>query len=121
MSGLTDFAIQSLLTGASHPGTLYLQLHTGDPGPTGVNNVSTSPLRQPITLSVAIDEGVNVENVSFPITAPLEGISNWSAFDADAGGNCWWIGDFTNGRTVSAGDVVLVGSGDLSFRIRRTA
>lgn len=120
MSGLTDYAIEEILSGTPHPTTVYLQLHTGDPGVDGTSNVSTTPLRQPVTIAVGGAEGTNAEDASFVITAALETISHWSAFDADSGGHCWWVGTFENGRSLSAGDVVLVASGRVVFRIRRT-
>lgn len=90
--------------------TVYVQLHTGDPGASGTANVVSGPARMSCTWSAA-------SNGSKSISATLTW-SSWSAgsvtvshislWDASTSGNFLWSGALSASKAVANGDTLNI-------------
>jgi hypothetical protein len=108
ISNYAELKILDHLTGTASwtmPSSVYLKLHTGDPGEAGTNNPATEATRKVVTWSSA-SSGSIVTNatVSWTNMAATETISYWSLWDNSTGGNCLWTGQFSASASVTAGD-----------------
>jgi hypothetical protein len=98
------------------PTSIYLSLHTADPGDTGANEVSGgSYARQQITMSAASGKATsNSGDITFngmpACTATHVGI--WGSV---SGGTIWLTGILTLSRTIEAGDSFKISLGDLDI------
>jgi len=116
MADLATPGADAFLNGTSLPATLYMQLHTGDPGASGLANVATLSTRISVTPFTAAAAGAagyrKIDNSagsgSIPGTAG-ETISHVSYWSAAVAGTCWFIDD--------CGDVVLVAGQGISLAI----
>ncbi len=79
------------------PSTLWVQLHVGDPGPDGDQNVAVNSQRIQVTFGPAANEGADGRaqaptdsNVSWTSVPADETYSHISIWDAETGGNCWY-------------------------------
>lgn len=91
-NSLSDYGAGAALTGLFN-GTLYVALHTADPGSTGANNEVGSGVgyaRQAATFSGSGRSRANAANVVFgPATGAGFGtVTHFSVWDAGSGGNC---------------------------------
>jgi hypothetical protein len=108
------------------PTTIYLSLHTGDPGLTGLNEVGAGVgyARQLITLTAPLDSGTDelIENVATATFGPASSVGFglvthlgfWTAVTA---GN-FLNGGVTTNRTVVAGDSYVFAAGEAEFSLR---
>lgn len=96
----------------SKPATVYISLHTGDPGGTGVNEVSGGSYAR-----VAVNTGdanwsasnpgeaANVAVVTFPAPTAAWGITTHvGSWDAPSGGNFLEYGQLAVPKTINNGD-----------------
>ena len=114
---LTEYGRNAVVDGTAMPTTLYLQHHTGDPGATGILNVSANGGRLAHTRTGATGGvATNVEDLQTNITTP-ETISHFSVHDAASGGNCWWTGEYVQARAYLIGDVARVRTGRLTYQL----
>lgn len=115
MASLALPGANALLDGTALPATLYAQLHIGNPGPSGVNNVATVTTRQSFTRTTASggasENATLVEWINYSTVETLSHISVWSAA---AAGTCWFIGDPAN-VTPAIGDNVQILAGALDL------
>ena len=108
------------------PTSIYLSLHTGDPGLTGLNEVGASVgyARQLVTLTAPLDSGTDeiIENTAILTFGPAVSVGFglvthlgfWSAVTA---GN-FFNGGVTTNRTVVAGDSYVFATGEAEFSLR---
>lgn len=107
--------------------TVYLALHTADPGETGslAAEVPTAGgtlyARQAIAFDAA-DSGTtdNTDIVTFPEAGASWGtISHVSLVDSDveAAGNVLWYGELTTPKLIDAGDQFRVKAGDIDVSL----
>ena len=95
----------------SPPATVYMSLHTGDPGGTGANEVAGgSYARQASTWNVA--SGVPAvstlaANVDFA-GMPAATVTHIGLWDAVSSGNALWDGAASASKTYGAGDTARV-------------
>lgn len=115
MSGMTNYLEEKVYdhvlrnTTYTSPATLYLALHTGDPGETGATDeVSTgSYARQTIAFSAPTDgAGTNSGTVTFS-GMPAVTVTHLSLWDAVSGGNCLLKGSLTTPKACDAGDSII--------------
>jgi hypothetical protein len=98
------------------PTTVYLKLHTGDPGEDGTANAAAETSRQSVSWdaaasgSIASDATVTWTNVS-----TTETYSHWSLWDASTSGNPLWSGELSASASVTAGDTFQITSLTLSL------
>lgn len=123
--------INALLRGVTFPlpSTVYVSLHTANPGETGGNEVSTSNwpayVRKDAAVGGDIDSGwtaptdgvtTNAKQIVYP---GMNGASNltvshWALYDAATGGNLLCYGALQTARTLQPGDVFVFDTGALT-------
>ena len=98
--------------------TLYVQLHTGDPGEAGTSNVASEPTRKSVTFGnatgtaptqVANDSAPSWTNYPGSVTENVNYVSLWDAVTA---GNCVCSGAIGT-NNVNPGDTVTFPIGTL--------
>lgn len=99
-------------------GTVYASLHTGDPGETGANELSTSGgyVRKSVGSWSSASGGAvsNAASISWPsLTAGV--ITHFGLWDAVSGGNFLWGGALFTARSITAGDSASVAVGDIAI------
>lgn len=123
--------INALLRGVTFPlpSTVYVSLHTSNPGETGANEVLTSNWPAYVRKDAAVGGAINtgwaaptdgVTTNSKQIVYPgMNGASNltvshWALFDAATGGNPLAYGALQTARTLQPGDVFVFDIGALT-------
>lgn len=112
--------LDAVFNGVAYSGqsTVYVKLHTGDPGEAGTSNAAGNTTRQAATFgsasagSVANDADINWTNVSTSETYSY--ISLWTASTA---GTCLWTGALTASKAVTAGDNFSIPTGSLTVSL----
>ena len=93
--------------------TVYVQLHTGDPGEDGTANVSAETERKTITFTES--GGTATTSGSAPSwtawDSGAETISHVSLWDASTAGNCLFKGALTVSKPMTDGDTFELGNG----------
>jgi hypothetical protein len=98
--------------------SVYVKLHTGDPGSAGTSNAATETTRQVVTFaaaasgSIASNAAVTWTNVS--TTETYSWVSLWTA---SSGGTFLGRDDLPSSKSVTAGDTFQINSGDLTLSI----
>jgi hypothetical protein len=97
-------------------GTLFVRLHTGDPGAAGTANSSAVTTRSAATFGSAASGGVGTmtNTPSWSMTS-TETISHISLWDASTAGNFLWSVTLTASKAVSNGDTLNLSSLTLTF------
>lgn len=98
--------------------SLYLSLHTADPGQDGSNEVSGgSYARKSVAFdsaaSKATQNTADVEFTGMP-SATVTHVGIWSAL---SGGTLWWTGALSASKTVGAGDSLKFPAGDIDVTL----
>jgi hypothetical protein len=98
--------------------TIYLSLHTADPGETGADECTGgSYARQSIAFGAASSGAVaNTGAISFT-GMPAATVTHVALWDASSTGNCYWSGALTAPKTVGAGDTVSFAIGEVDVSI----
>jgi hypothetical protein len=80
------------------PAALWVQLHVGDPGPEGDQNIALNSTRVQITYGAAVNTGsdgraqaASDANVGWASVPEDETYSHISLWDAETAGNCWYF------------------------------
>lgn len=93
------------------PSTVYLKLHTGDPGEAGTSNAATETTRQSVSWSAASSGSIGSSaTVSWTNVSTTETYSHWSLWDNSTAGNCLWSGALSAPAAVTAGDTFQITS-----------
>lgn len=91
--------------------TVYLALHTGDPGEDGTANAAANTSRQTVSFSTAASGSLaSSAAVTWTSVPNTETYSHWSAWDASSSGNCLWSGALSSSAAVTAGDTFQITS-----------
>lgn len=118
-ANLADKVLNGISRTGTFPtaGTLYVKLHTGDPGNLGTANASAVTTRQQATFSTAAASGsISMSSIAanWSMTA-TETISHISLWDASTAGNFLWSVALTASKSVVSGDSISLSSLTLSF------
>lgn len=98
--------------------TVYVKLHTGDPGDAGTSNAATHTTRASVTFGAASGNAIaNDAAATWTSMAADETISHISIWDASSNGNCLWIGALSASKAVNTGDTFQIAIGDLDITI----
>ncbi len=96
----------------THPSSLEVSLHTGDPGDTGANEVSGgSYARQAETFS-KVDQH-HYHNDSDLIFNDMPACTVTYAGLWDGSGNFWWGGALAQSKSVDSGDSLVIKASEL--------
>jgi hypothetical protein len=132
MAGMTDYLENKLVdhifraTSFTMPSTLYVSLHTADPGETGATaevsgngyvraqlNPSTTNWRNTQNSGTGASTGTagatkNAVAVTWPTPtgAGWGTVTHFAIWDASTGGNCLVKGQLASGKTIDADDIV---------------
>lgn len=98
------------------PTTVYLKLHTGDPGEEGTSSAATEATRKSVSWSAAASGSIGSSaTVEWTNVSTTETYSHWSLWDASTAGNCLWTGALSSSAAVTAGDTFQITSLTLSL------
>ena len=88
----------------TRPTGLFVQLHTGDPVLTGLDNIAANSERKSVTFGAA-SSGIafSTNEVQWPSVPATETYSHVSIWDAATGGNCWYAYAMLAAVPVNAG------------------
>ena len=91
ISNYAELKILDHLTGRAAwtaPTTVYIKLHTGDPGEDATSNAATETTRQSAAWSAASSGSIATSaTIEWTNVSTTETYSHWSAWDASTGGN----------------------------------
>jgi hypothetical protein len=115
-----DKILDHMLRGApfTPPSTVYVSLHTNDPGETGANELTGGGYsRKPVTFNAPSGGSMtNSADIDFP-NMPAATITHVALWDAASAGNCLWIGALTASKTTNAGDTFRIPAGQLTVSL----
>ena len=98
------------------PTTVYVKLHTGDPGETATSNAATETTRKAASWSAASSGSIATDaTIEWTNVSTTETYSHWSLWDASSGGNALWTGALSASAAVTAGDTFQITSLTLSL------
>lgn len=110
--------IKSTGTSFNVAGSIYVQLHTGNPGTAGATAVSSTTTRQTITFTTATTGVLNSSSSpSWTSWAGTNGevVSHVSFWDATSAGNCLWTAQLSASKTINTGDTFTLSSCSLTI------
>lgn len=105
----------------TRPATVYISLHTGDPGETGANEVASSnnysrlAVTNDATSWPAAASGAKANGILFTFATPSGSwgtVSFGGMWDAASGGNFMMGGPLAVSKTINSGDPVTIPIGD---------
>ena len=122
---LSDFAenelLDALLNNGSFAGgaTVYVSLHTADPGEDGANEVAGGSYARQASGGFAAAAGGTTDNdaiIDFTLM-PAETMTHVGIWDAVTAGNFLVGGALTADKTTNAGDTFRIAAGDLDVTL----
>jgi len=119
ISNYAELKILDHLTGRAAwtaPSTVYIKLHTGDPGEDATSNAATETTRKAASWSAASSGSIATSaTIEWTNVSTTETYSHWSAWDASTAGNALWSGALSSSASVTAGDTFQITSLTLSL------
>lgn len=98
------------------PTTVYIKLHTADPGEDGTTAAATNATRQAVSWNAAASGSIaSSATVTWTNVSTTETYSHWSLWDNSTAGNCLWTGALSSSAAVTAGDTFEITSLTLSL------
>jgi hypothetical protein len=98
------------------PTTVYVKLHTADPGEDGTSSAATNAIRQSASWATAASGSIATSStISWTSVSTTETYSHWSLWDASTAGNCLWTGALSSSAAVTAGDTFQITALTLSL------
>lgn len=102
-------------------GTVYIQLHVGDPGGAGTLNVATETTRKALSSATATAAGIASDAaLTWPAIAGSQDPTHWSAWDVSSGGNFLGSGLITS-AAYTAGQTFTIPIGDFTINMTPAA
>lgn len=96
-------------------GTLFVKLHTGDPGASAASNASAVTTRAAATFSAASGGSMALSNTPSWSMTTTETITHISLWDASTSGNVLWTGALASSKPVVNGDTLNLSTLTLAF------
>jgi hypothetical protein len=98
------------------PTTVYVKLHTGDPGEAATSNAASETTRKAASWAAASSGSIATDaTLEWTNVAATETITHWSLWDAATSGNALWTGALSSSAAVTAGDTFQITSLTLSL------
>jgi hypothetical protein len=100
-------------------GSVYVKLHTGDPGSAGTNNAAGNTVRQQATFGSVASGGAidNTVAIAWTSVSTSETYTHVSLWTASSGGSYLGNGQLTQSKVVNSGDNFSIAIGDLDITI----
>jgi hypothetical protein len=119
-SGQANSILDALAKGTDYPGnaTVFVKLHTGDPGASGTSNAASNTSRQQATFASS-SGGANATNadVVWLSVSAAETYSHVSFWTASTSGTFLGSSALTASKTVAIGDTFTIPSGSLTMAL----
>lgn len=115
-----DKVLDKILRGESFsaPATIYVSLHSDDPGSDGSNEIDGgSYVRKEATFTIASDGYAYSEEDILWNDMPEVEVTHVGIWDDSSTGDFWWGGSLLEQRSVVEGDSFLIPAGDLSAKV----
>lgn len=114
---LSTYGANHTLDGsASIPATLYVKLHTGNPGAAGTSNAAGTTVRKSFTRTASsAGASSNVADIAWTTLSANETLSHISIWDNVSAGNCWFVGALGSSQAVTTSDTYTIPAGDLDI------
>jgi hypothetical protein len=116
-NNLENKILDAVFNGVDLPGqgTVYVKLHTGDPGEDCTGNAASETTRKAATFGAASVGAVTSDaDITWTNVAATETYSHISIWDAVNAGNPLWYGALTASKAVTAGDTFTIPSASLT-------
>lgn len=98
--------------------TVYVKLHTGDPGEAGTSAAATEATRKAVTFAAASGGSITSDAAAtWTNVAASETYAYISLWDASTSGNCLWTGALSASKSVSAGETFSLPSGAITVTL----
>jgi len=98
------------------PTTVYLKLHTADPGEAATTAAAGETTRKSVSWASAASGSIaSSATVEWTNVASTETYTHWSLWDASTGGNALWTGALSSSAAVTAGDTFQITALTLSL------
>jgi hypothetical protein len=110
--------IKSTGTSYNVAGSIYVQLHTANPGTVGTTSVSSVTTRPAITFTAATTGVLNSSNTpTWSSWAGTNGevVTHISIWDASSAGNFLWSAALSASKTINTGDTFTLSSASLTI------
>jgi len=102
----------------SPPSSIYVKLHTGNPGENGTSNAAGETTRKQATFGTASGGTIsNNADIEWTNVSNTETITHISLWDHATSGNCLGYGALTTPRALTAGDNFIIKAGDLDVSL----
>lgn len=88
------------------PATLFVQLHTADPGAAGTTSVANASTRNAVTFGAAATGAIALATLSAFTGTATETISHFSVWSASSAGTFYFSGALTTPRAIVLGDTL---------------
>ena len=119
VSNYAELKILDHLTGRAAwtaPSSVYVKLHTGDPGEDCTSNAATEATRKLAAWNAAASGSIGTSGtLEWTNVAATEVVSHWSVWDAATGGNPLWYGPLSASASLTAGDTLQLSVLSLSL------
>lgn len=108
----------AILAGTAFPTTVFVKLHTGDPGPSGTSNAATETRRIEVDLDTP-SGGVVVNSTYGEIlnAAATEDATHVTLWSASSGGTCFMIHELAVALEIVAGETIAIAIGQLTVTL----
>tara|TARA_R110000868_G_scaffold15260_2_gene69646 strand:+ start:410 stop:778 length:369 start_codon:yes stop_codon:yes gene_type:complete len=98
------------------PTTVYLKLHTADPGEAATTAAAGETTRKSVSWATAASGSIaSSATVEWTNVASTETYTHWSLWDASTAGNALWTGALSSSAAVTAGDTFQITTLTLSL------
>jgi hypothetical protein len=127
MAGFSDYLETALLnltlrqTAFTAPATIYVALHTADPGDTGASEVAAGWYARVASGAFAAPSGgasSNSSTITFnAVTGAGVTITHVSLWDASTAGNCLYADALSSSKTLAVSDVLSFAAGTITVTL----
>jgi hypothetical protein len=98
------------------PTTVYVALHTGDPGEAATSSAASNTTRKAVSWATAASGAIaSSATLEWTSVSATETYSHWSLWDASTAGNALWSGALSASASVVSGDTFQITSLTLSL------
>jgi hypothetical protein len=113
----TTHGSNAVLNGTAIPATLWVKLHTGNPGASAASNAAGETTRKSFTRSTSTTgTNSNAAAITWTNVSNSETYSHFSAWSGESTGDPWIVGTVT-ASAVTAGDTFEIAIGDLDLTL----